>query len=170
MKRFCAFSAALFGLSLALPAQAVCPVCTVAVGAGIGLSRWLGVDDLVTGVWVGGLIVSLTIWTLDWFGRKKLRFQGDLVSVAALYYLLVLVPLWYSGTIGHPLNTLWGVDKLILGTAAGSVVFLAAARIHDLLKKKNGGRSYFPFQKVALPVGTLLAASFFAYIIKCACD
>jgi len=172
MKRLAAVLSALSalaGLSLVTSAQAVCPVCTVAVGAGIGLSRWLGVDDIVTGVWVGGLIVSVTIWTLDWLGKKKLRFQGDQTSVAALYYLFALVPLWYSGLIGHPLNTLWGVDKLILGTGAGSVAFVLAARMHEVLKKKNGGKSYFPFQKVALPVSALAATSLIAYLIKCVC-
>lgn len=169
MKKFSAVTAALLSLFLALPAQAVCPVCTVAVAGGIGLSRWLGVDDLVTGVWVGGLIVSLTIWTVDWFNKKKLRFRGDLLSVAALYYIIVLAPLWYGGYIGHPLNSLWGVDKLLLGTAGGSLAFLLAARTHEALKKKNSGKSYFPFQKVALPVVTLAATSLIAYLIKCAC-
>jgi len=32
---------------------AVCPVCTVAAGAGVGLSRWLGIDDIIIGLWVG---------------------------------------------------------------------------------------------------------------------
>jgi len=26
---------------------AICPVCTVAVAGGVGLSRWLGIDDLM---------------------------------------------------------------------------------------------------------------------------
>jgi hypothetical protein len=169
MKRLATALSVFAGLSLAVSAQAVCPVCTVAVSAGIGLSRWLGVDDIVTGVWVGGLIVSVSIWTLDWLGKKKLRFQGDQVSVAALYYLFALVPLWYSGLIGHPLNTLWGVDKLLLGTGTGSVAFVLAAWLHEVLKKRNGGKSYFPFQKVALPVSALAVTSSLAYIIKCAC-
>ena len=41
------------GLFFAIPAKAICPVCTVAVGAGIGLSRWLGIDDSITGLWIG---------------------------------------------------------------------------------------------------------------------
>lgn len=40
-------------LGLTAKAQAVCPVCTVAVGTGVGLSRWLGVDDTITGLWLG---------------------------------------------------------------------------------------------------------------------
>jgi hypothetical protein len=43
------------GLFFAETASAICPLCTIAVGAGVGLSRWIGVDDAVTGLWIGGL-------------------------------------------------------------------------------------------------------------------
>jgi len=52
------------------PARAVCPICTVAVGAGLGISRWIGIDDSVTGVWVGGLILSSGLWMADWVKKK----------------------------------------------------------------------------------------------------
>jgi len=55
-------------------ALAVCPICTLAVGAGVGLSRWLGIDDTISGLWVGGLIVSLIYWTIDWLGEEKYSF------------------------------------------------------------------------------------------------
>jgi hypothetical protein len=29
---------------------AQCPVCTVAIGVGVGLCRYLGIDDLITGL------------------------------------------------------------------------------------------------------------------------
>ncbi len=51
----------------------MCPVCTIAVGAGIGLSRWLGVDDLISGLWIGGLIVSLIGMTILWLNKKNLK-------------------------------------------------------------------------------------------------
>ena len=44
-------------------AFAVCPVCTVAVGAGLEGARLLGVDDVITGIWAGGLTLSLFFWT-----------------------------------------------------------------------------------------------------------
>ena len=49
---------------------AICPICTLAVGAGVGLSRWLGVDDTVTGLWIGGLTVSMILWTIFWADKK----------------------------------------------------------------------------------------------------
>ncbi|PIU03715.1 hypothetical protein COT44_01735 [Candidatus Shapirobacteria bacterium CG08_land_8_20_14_0_20_39_18] len=55
-------------------AFAFCPVCTVAVGAGVGLSRWLGINDTITGLWIGGLTVSISAWTLNWLATKNKTF------------------------------------------------------------------------------------------------
>ena len=38
-------------------ANAVCPVCTIAIGAGLEGARMLGVKDVLTGIWAGGLTV-----------------------------------------------------------------------------------------------------------------
>jgi hypothetical protein len=37
----------------------VCPVCTIAVAGGVGLCRYLGIDDLISGAWIGALLFSL---------------------------------------------------------------------------------------------------------------
>ncbi|HOM68532.1 MAG TPA: hypothetical protein PLA57_01965, partial [Candidatus Paceibacterota bacterium] len=66
-------------------AIAVCPVCTLAVGAGLGLSRWLKIDDLVSGLWVGALIVSLTFWTDDFLKKKKINFQFSHLIILVIY-------------------------------------------------------------------------------------
>ena len=54
-------------------ANAVCPVCTVAVGAGLEGARLLGVDDVITGIWAGGLTLSLFFWTAGWLKRHGVK-------------------------------------------------------------------------------------------------
>jgi len=76
-------------------ALAVCPVCTITVGAGIGLSRWLGIDDTITGLWIGGLIVSLTIWTIDWLHKKEINFKSMTLLITLGYYALTVLPLYF---------------------------------------------------------------------------
>ena len=44
----------------------MCPVCAVAVGVGLGLSRWLKIDDAISGLWIGALIVSLSFILAKW--------------------------------------------------------------------------------------------------------
>ncbi len=166
MNKKLAIALTLLGFSAALPALAVCPVCTVAVVAGVGLSRWLGVDDTITGVWIGGLTVSLIIWTIDWLELKKIYFWGRKIITVIGYYLLVVLPLFFiPGIINHPLNKIWGVDKLLLGITVGSAAFLAAALSYPVLKKKNGGKPYFNFQKVVMPIIALLIFSLIFYFL-----
>lgn len=153
--------------AFALKAQAVCPVCVIAVGAGLGLSEYLGIDDTIAGVWIGGLLISLIIWTINWLNKKNWLFGNkDLrdILIVILYYGLTLWPLWGKGFIGNPAHRLWGLDKLMLGVAAGSVGFLILTLWYDRIKKRRG-RAHFPFQKVAMPVSALIVLSLVFYFL-----
>jgi len=152
-----------------LPAStmAVCPVCTVGVVAGLGLSRWLKIDDTVSGVWIGGVLASFSGMTVNWLKAKKINFFLMPTLVVLVVYASVVVPLYYSEIIGHSLNTLWGLDKLILGIGIGSILFIGGATTYIILKAKNNGRAHFPFEKIVLPITPLIIASIvFYYLTK----
>ena len=146
-------------------AHAICPVCTVAVCAGVGLSRWLGIDDTITGLWIGGLAVSLIAWTILWLNQKNIRFFSRNPLIVIVYYLAIIWPLYQFDIAGHPANTLWGFDKLMVGIIIGSLAFLAGILLNDYLKSRNKGKAFFSFQKVALPIGMLAAISAIFYLI-----
>jgi len=150
---------------LSLKAWAVCPVCVVAVGFGVGLSRYLGVDDVLTGIWIGGMLLSLSLWTIDWFKKKKWRPKFRNIIVIAFYYLLTIIPLYYSGIIGHPFNKFLGIDKLIFGIVLGTIGLYAGNVWYQFLKKKNNGHAYFPFQKVVMPVSILIILNIIFYFL-----
>jgi hypothetical protein len=81
------------------------------------------------------------------------------------YYLIILLPLYWEGIIGHPLNKLFGIDKIVLGTVMGSLGFFLGTELNFILKKKNGGKVYFPFQKVATAIAPLIILSVIFYIL-----
>lgn len=147
-------------------ASAVCPICTVAVGAGVGLSRYLGVDDAVIGIWVGALTASMSMWTINWFDGKKWQFPWYKEVTTAVYYALVVLPLPFMGLSGRPMIAFeaLGIDKLLLGIICGSVVFWLAASAYDAYKARFG-KALFPFQKVAMPVGSLALLSLVFYFL-----
>lgn len=169
MKKISLYLASFVGLSLALTqkASAVCPICTIAVSAGVGFSRYLGIDDKISGLWIGGLIVSMIMWTEDWLDRKDIHFKGRLFVNIFGYYALIILPLYYSGVIGNPLNTLCvcGVDKLFFGIIAGSSAFWFGATWYDFLKEKNNNRAHFPFQKVAMPILPIIILTIIFYLL-----
>lgn len=144
---------------------AVCPVCTLAVGAGIGLSRWLGIDDTITGIWIGALIVSISMWTINWMNKKNYRFKGRKLLIITSYYLITVIPLYWKGIMGHQLNKIVGIDKLLFGIIVGSIIFLASSLLYEWMKKRNNDKAHFPYQKVAMPVSFLTIFSLIFYYL-----
>lgn len=156
---------AILGILVSQTTKAVCPVCTIAVSTCIGLARWLKIDDSITGLWLGGLIVSLIIWTIDYLNKKNIRFGGRKPLLAIGYYALTILPLYFAKIIGNPLNKCWGIDKLLFSIIIGSVLFTAGIILHNHFKKKNNNKSYFPFQKVILPIVPLAIFSIIFYFL-----
>ena len=143
----------------------VCPVCVVAIGAGLGLSRWLGIDDLVSSVWVGAFLIAVISWTLSFMKKKKWDFQDDGIVVTLAYLVLTLIPLYYAGIVGHPLNQIWGLDKILVGSIIGTVVLYLGSWLNLYLKKLNNGKVFFPYQRVVIPVVFLILASLIIYLL-----
>jgi hypothetical protein len=144
----------------------MCPVCTVTVIAGLGISRLLGIDDAVTSLWIGGFILSFSFITISWIDKKwpGLKVQRYRLSVIALLYFLVLIPLKINNSIGIAGNQLWGIDKVVLGTVVGSIFFLMGIWA-DKKVRKVSGKQLFPYQKVVFPVLSLILASVVTYIL-----
>lgn len=147
------------------PALAVCPVCVIAVGAGLGISRWLGIDDTVTGIWIGGLIVSMGLWFATYIRKKQWKIPQPEVLSVIIFYILTIIPLKLAKTIGHPANKLWGIDKILLGSIVGSVVFILSVFLDKYLRKINHGEVFVYYQKVILPMLLLTLASFTFYAL-----
>ncbi|HBR80416.1 MAG: hypothetical protein UX09_C0032G0003 [Candidatus Uhrbacteria bacterium GW2011_GWE2_45_35] len=146
-------------------AEAFCPVCTVAAAGGVGLARWLGIDDTITGLWIGGLIVSVSAWSATWLKSKGVKIKGLFWPSLILFAAITIIPLYWYGIMGHPWNTIWGLDKLLLGIIFGAIFFLAGGWTYKILKTKNNGRAHFPFEKVVLPVVPLIILSVVFYFL-----
>jgi hypothetical protein len=141
-------------------AQPVCPVCTVAIAGGATLCRYLGIDDLISGTWIGALMVLMVMWIIKWLNNRNIKFKFRKILVTVLSYLFVIVPLYWVDFIGQADNKFLGIDKLVFGIIFGSIVFLIANIFENkFLRNKNGGRVFFPFQKVIVPILFLLIAS-----------
>lgn len=127
------------------------------------LSRYLGVDDLIIGVWIGGLIISLGLWWSEYL--KKHYFKGQEWVVVLLTWLMTVWGLKQGKFIGHPYCKIFGQDKLLVGIVFGNLMFLVGFLVDLFLRrynKKKPGKALFPYQKVVLPVGSLVIATLIA--------
>jgi len=145
---------------------AVCPLCTIAAAGGIEVTRILGVDDLISSIWIGGLIVSAALWLSDFLAKKKILkpIWREFLSLI-LFYFLTIPFLYWGKMIGLPGNTFLGVDKIVFGITIGSFVFLLGVFLDKFLRKINGGKVFIYYQKVILPILFLTIISLVFYKI-----
>ena len=132
----------------------MCPICSIGVVAGLGLSRWLKVDDSITGLWVGALLLGISLWTYAWLKRRKLEGWLVLVLVIIVYWLLTFLPLYHFNIINNTCKTILGINRLVFGSILGIILF----GLVILFNKKFKG--LFPYQRVIIPLAVLTIASF----------
>lgn len=159
-----------FILAFFLPkkTEAVCAMCTVATCAGIGLSRWIGIDDLITGLWIGGFLASIVVIIANYLDKKEIIFKSRDQLIVFGSYSMVIGGLYGTKLIGSPTNTFCCIDKLLLGIAIGSIVLILSNASYNITKKRNNNKVYFPYQRVVIPISVLLIASIiFSFILKC---
>ena len=162
-------SALMGGIGKAL-ANPACAVCTVAVGASLGIARKMGVDDSVVGVWSGAFLVLLGYWTLKWMDKKGFYFKGRdfwvlSSSVLMILFVYMLPELSYTP---KAILVFW-IDPFLFATITGALVFHYSSLFYQWMKRKNGGHAHFPFEKVVVPVVSLcLVAKYYSYIALCA--
>jgi len=56
---------------------------------------------------------------------------------------------------------------LLLGIIEGTAAFFFGAKFYEFLKQHNGGKAHFPYEKVVIPVATIiLFTAIFYFIIQ----
>ena len=170
MKKLFAYALCVFGGLLLFfnSADAVCPVCTIAIGAGLEGMRILGVKDVLTGIWAGGLTVSLIGWTANYMKKHNIK-NIFWYLLNALVYTFLLASVYFIPR-ENPIvkwweNCMWGIDQFLLGILVGAITFILMEIWYSNIKKKNGGHALFPFQKVVMPFGGLLLITGVFWII-----
>lgn len=155
------FSALLF--SSKAFANPACAVCTVAMGAMLGISRKLGISDNATGVWIGAIILMSYYFMVKFCENKKVKFK--FYKLVCALFAISFVPVMYI-FVPYKLNTWCGVDLFLLSMFVGAITFWFSQFIYQILKKKNNNHAHFPFEKVVFAIIFLLISSYFFEICK----
>jgi len=146
----------------------VCPICTLAVAGGVGLLRTVGIDDVITGLWYGALIVSSIVWFIDYLNRKSIQFLFRKILVIAVFYTAFIWPLYRWNIMGKPENIIFGVswlDRILFGAIIGTFIFIFAILSDIYLRKINENKPIIKYQKVLIPLVFLTIASIIIHLL-----
>lgn len=164
---FLVFLGILSFVAIALPVKtyAICQlVCPIVVAGTLTLLEKYGIDNTISGLWIGGALVLSSLITIDWIAKWKKHWSID-IATFILFYAGTFVPLYYKHIIGSPLKEIWGMDKTLVGVVIGSLFFYAGDWAYRIIKEKNGGHAWFPFQKAIMPLIPLAIFSVVFYFI-----
>jgi len=163
MKKFLVFALGLVSpLFFAPAALAHCPLCVAGAGAGITLSRWIGIDDSITGVWLAAFLGATAFWSEALIKDRELKLK-----LRPLIYIgIFLATIWsfYKFNLIVKHGEIFGMHKLTFGMLVGGVAFYLVDVIDDLLIKKYG-KVFFPYQRIIVSLGTMLLLSIGIYIL-----
>lgn len=143
---------------------AFCPLCVVATGFAVGLVRWLGVDDIIVGLWVGAFGLSMALLLGNFLVRKGASKKISLPAAITLVLASMLASLYLGGFLKVP-NKIFGIEKIIFGMIIGILMMIMAPFINNLIKKLNRDENLISHQKMLVALALLGASSIIFYSI-----
>ena len=160
LKKFLLAPLALLGVQAV---HAHCPLCTGAAIGGVALARVFGVDDSISGIFIGAMIASTALW-LSKVVKKKINFPLQDAAFVVASFALTVIPFYVAGLITnfdmvksmpahHAILGLgiFGIDKLLTGIFFGTAGIWFALWLSDAIKEDRG-KSLWPFQGVSFVV------------------
>lgn len=148
--------------------SAHCPLCVAGAVVGVTLTRWIGIDDSITGVWIAALLGSMSFWFYSWLLSKKIKqIEKYKTILKPLIYILVFAStLWsfYKFQLIIRMTQIFGFDKLTFGMLTGSILFYLVD-IGDNFLIKRAGKVYFSYQRIVFSLGSMVVLSLLIYIL-----
>jgi hypothetical protein len=143
-------------------ALAHCPLCVAGAAAGVTLTRWVGVDDAITGVWLAALLGAMAFWSESLIKKRELRP----ILRPFIYLAIFGLTIWsfYKFQLVIRMSQIFGLDKLTFGMITGGILFYLVDLLDDLLIRKTG-KVFFPYQRIVVSLGSILVWSLVIYIL-----
>ncbi len=134
------------------------PLCAIGIAGGLQISHWLGINDLTLGLWIGALILSLSIQFNRFLIKKGWSFKLSFWLILILTFTFSFLPL-INDFLQEKASLFCGVPQIIIGTVLGGLVLFLADRINDAIIKRHHNKVYFYYQRTIVPIVVLILLS-----------
>ena len=150
------------GFIFAKPVFAHCPLCVAGAGAGLSLSRILGIDDSITGVWMGAFLGATAYWLSNMIKKTYIPFQNTVIYLTV--FSTTVLSFYRLGLINEHNGLIANLPKLTFGIISGGILFYAVDILNNFIKRKNG-KVLFPYQTIVLSLSSMTILSMAMFIL-----
>ena len=152
---------------------AYCPLCTAGTGlAALGAS-YLGIDDIIVGIWVGAFSLSLGILTAKSIKKTFIPWQKAIISLTIFFLTILpskvffkkLIPIYlhFVGPYGSILNKTYIINRFLAGSLIGGLIVFISPYINQAFIFLFKGKK-IAFQKLIITFTLLALVSLVFYL------
>jgi hypothetical protein len=152
----------IMGLALAKPVFAHCPLCVAGAGVGLSLSRVLGIDDSITGVWLAAFLGAMSLWISNLIKKKYIPLQREIIYIGV--FVTTIISFYRFGLINEHNGLIYNIPKLTFGILTGGTFFYLVDRVNDSIKRTRE-KVLFPYQPIVFSFSAMVVLSIAIYIL-----
>ena len=166
----------LFALLLSKSTYAHCPLCTAGAAIAAGGAAWLGVNNIVIGLFIGAFAVSMGWWISNLIKKQYIPYQKFLIILSS--FLTTVLPLTaiinnifpiyisVSEDYGSLLNRTYLINSFLLGSIIGGIIVSISPSISNLITRLRKGIT-IPFQGIIITLSlTIITGVVIQLIVK----
>ncbi|MGC8880728.1 MAG: hypothetical protein ACP5OX_00385 [Minisyncoccia bacterium] len=143
-------------------------LCPITISVSLWLSRYLGIDDLTLGLWLGALILSLSYQFYLFLKKRKFSFPFSFLIILIVFWFLSFLPIFNRINWAQKESFFCGLPRVIFGSFLGMLaLFLSDFLNNKFLEKYHGGKVYFTYQRVIVPLIILIIISIIIEVFIC---
>jgi len=134
------------------------PICAVGIASGLGISSWLGINDITLGLWMGALILSFSIQFNIFLNKKGKSFPFSFWAIFIGTYLLSFLPILIN-LDKYTSSIICDFPDVICGSILGILTLFLVDKANLFVIDKHNKKVYFYYQKVIIPIIGLIIVS-----------
>ncbi|HLD03614.1 MAG TPA: hypothetical protein VJC17_02465 [Candidatus Dojkabacteria bacterium] len=156
-------------------AYAHCPLCVIGAGLAATGATFLGVKDIVVGIFIGAFGVSLGLWLSRLITRQFIPRQRLILT--AIIFITTILPVMqfmdrytsiyisWGGDYGSIFNTTYIFNLYFIGTLLGAFIMLVTPFLSKKLSRLRKGK-LIPYQGLLITFSLLfISGLFFQFVI-----
>ncbi|MBI3397337.1 hypothetical protein HY045_02575, partial [Candidatus Woesebacteria bacterium] len=162
-------------LRLILPTgvSAHCPLCVAGAGIGLSVARFFGIDDSISGIWLGAFLAAVSFWIDTSLSKKIKHFLVRPLTYVAMFAVTIWSIYAFNDIatsnfkfflLNKHAGSVLGMDKLIFGMVTGGIVFYLVDLVNSFIIRRNG-KVLFPFQRLLVSLGSMVLLSMVVYLL-----
>lgn len=143
------------------PVFAHCPLCVAGAGAGLSISRFLGIDDSITGIWFAAFLGATALWGANSLKKKIVPLQDTFIYI--LTFVATIWSFYQFNLVNEHAGLIMGIPKIVFGMVTGGVLFYLVDVANHLIRKVRG-KVLFSYQPIIFSLGAMLVLSAATFI------